>query len=297
VSLCLTLCLCLNSVDLIRSHRDAYFDSEDSLAKKLMVCRIVDAILERGGRFLKRIHGNTWTIVPKDVARVKAAHAIQYRQRKSLQLSQSAPTVVAMDDTPSTLPPPESSLTHCAEPMAVVDPLGGSQRETNYCSDIPTWISTLEDSSIWEPIEFQPTVAAHQQETFESTSVNSNVGMAKSPSCAVHQYSTAHQHETLTSTSLHSNVGTAKSPSFADHQYATAHSLDVCSDMGLLEPCPSLCAAVMDQITIAPCACKQVHASRGANNSPSPNRLVRTTSIGSFDAQEMYDKSHGDIKW
>jgi hypothetical protein len=295
------------NVELIRSHRDAYFDSEDSLEKKLMVCRIVDAIVERGGRFLKRVHANTWIVVPKDVARTKAAHAIQYRQRrKSLQLSSQTaaspppppPTVVGMNDAP----PPDSLLAefsnHHAEPMAV-DAIRNRQRDANDCADIPTWISTFGDSTIWEPIEFQPTDAtAHQRETLQSTSVHSNVGTAKSPSFALHQCATAHQQDTLTSTSVLSNVGTAKNTCSAVHQHATAHALDVCSEIEPLEPCPSLCATT-DQFTIAlPCACKQVHAaSRGGANSPSPNRLVRTTSIGSFDAHEMYDKSHGDIKW
>jgi hypothetical protein len=238
---------------LIRSHRDAYFDSQDSLEKKLIVCRIVDAILQRGGRFLKRVvHANTWTVVPKDVARIKAAHAIQYRQRKSLQLSQS----------PAPAPPPDASRAsfsnHHDESMPV-DLHCGSQRDPNYSADIPTWVTTLEDSSIWEPIEFKATAAAHQK-TFESTS-------------------------------MHSNVGTASALSSV-HQYGTAHVL-VCTEIGPLESSPP-CST--DPFTIAPCACKQVHTLRRAK-SPSLNRLVRTTSIGSFDAQEMYDKSHGDILW
>jgi hypothetical protein len=254
-------------IDLIRSHRDAYFDSEDTLEKKLIVCRIVDVIFERGGRFLKRVHANTWIVVPKDVARTKAAHAIQYRQRKSLQClssSQQAPAAaVGMDTTPL---PPESSRAafsnhHDTDSMAV-DPLSGSEIDPNYGADIPMWISTFADSSLWEPIEFKATAAAHQ-ETYESIS----------------------------------NVGTTHFPSTV-HQVTTAHALDVCSEIGpQLEPSPQSRAATDPFPIIAPCACKQVHALTRGANSPSPHRLVRTTSIGSFDAQEIYDKSHGDIKW
>lgn len=59
------------------------------MSKKDIVARIVDRIVEHGGRFLKHdgekiVSGDDghWNATPRDTTLLKVAHAIQYRRRR-----------------------------------------------------------------------------------------------------------------------------------------------------------------------------------------------------------------------
>jgi hypothetical protein len=86
---------------LIQNNRQQYFESPTHWAKKLIIFNIYDQIVKRnGGRFLYRESRGSdndktgreyvWTVLSKDLSRRKIAHAIQYRQRRTVTSNDKA---------------------------------------------------------------------------------------------------------------------------------------------------------------------------------------------------------------
>jgi hypothetical protein len=81
-------------VALLEINRDRYIATACIYEKRAIVDEIVEHIVATHGRFLKRVNSvdcssKQWIIVSNDSARLKTAHAIQYRMRKKAKQSQS----------------------------------------------------------------------------------------------------------------------------------------------------------------------------------------------------------------
>jgi hypothetical protein len=78
LTLCRTTFTC---ADLIAQHKDS-FETLSPLDKKQIVHKIMDMVLQRTGRFLRRIN-NQWIVVAGDHAYLEVAQAIQYTRKQS----------------------------------------------------------------------------------------------------------------------------------------------------------------------------------------------------------------------
>jgi hypothetical protein len=78
---------------LLERNRDRYIASKCIYQKRAIIDEIMDEIDSKKGRFLKQVQGRDsstaqWIVIPNDSARLKTAHAIQYRLRKKAKQSQ-----------------------------------------------------------------------------------------------------------------------------------------------------------------------------------------------------------------
>jgi hypothetical protein len=78
---------------LLERNRDRYIASKCIYQKRAIIDEIMNEIDSKQGRFLKQVKGRDgstaqWIVIPNDSARIKTAHAIQYRLRKQAKQSQ-----------------------------------------------------------------------------------------------------------------------------------------------------------------------------------------------------------------
>jgi hypothetical protein len=93
-----------------------YIHAQSNEAKRQVVFEIIDELeSENQGRFLKPTATGTWVIVPRDEAKKKVAHALQYYQRtvrgNSGEKSRRQPTKKTAE---SVSPPPAWSTDNVA---------------------------------------------------------------------------------------------------------------------------------------------------------------------------------------
>jgi hypothetical protein len=81
-----TLCFSQCTTAFLELNRDRYIDATSPADKKAIIHEIVDHIVTKNGRFLKRVKNknNTkqWIVLSAAKVHLKTAHAIQYRMRK-----------------------------------------------------------------------------------------------------------------------------------------------------------------------------------------------------------------------
>jgi hypothetical protein len=86
ITLSLTHVFCLVPLAFLELNRDRYMDTTSPIDKKAIIKEIVDHIVLKNGRFLKRVvyKDNTkqWIALSAVKVHLKTAHAIQYRMRK-----------------------------------------------------------------------------------------------------------------------------------------------------------------------------------------------------------------------
>jgi len=124
---------------LIGKYRDAYTLAQNK-DKKVISARIVSIITE-SGRFLKKNEKDGWAIVQSEAARVKVAHALQYRRRRS-RMSQEAAESHKKEDA-------LDSVQHAEENSSLFS--SERQAETPEAWQIPNSVqSGIEDERILE---------------------------------------------------------------------------------------------------------------------------------------------------
>jgi hypothetical protein len=169
------LCFGLN-VALLEINRDRYIGTTCIYEKRAIVDEIVEHIVSTNGRFLKRVssvdgRSKQWIIISNDSARLKTAHAIQYRLRKKAKQSQTnnSPDMrtISMDDLEpicskdtslSTYGENEQTRTECP------DKCGRCERLEEHIR----WILSEQGQPLWSGDEQPIGYKSHDETTMES---------------------------------------------------------------------------------------------------------------------------------
>jgi hypothetical protein len=134
---------------LLVKNRDRYIGTKCIYEKRTIVDEIVDYVDSKRGRFLKLVNRNDgscnnkqWNVISIDSARLKTAHAIQYRLRKKAKQSQTSRLRDMWTKSAKVL---ESQ---CSEDTLSCT-LGGIKQITSGCTDKCSRCERLEANLRW----------------------------------------------------------------------------------------------------------------------------------------------------
>jgi hypothetical protein len=191
-SLTLSLAVLLN-VALLEINRDRYIGTTCMYEKRAIVDEIVEHIVSLHGRFLKRVNNvdgssKQWISISNDSARLKTAHAIQYRMRKKAKQSQTNTSQDMRTISTDDLEPISSNDTSLSTS-------GENEQTTMQCSDKCgrcerleahiRWILSEQGQPLWSGDEQPIGYISNHETTMESNGDRAGLVTPEAPPRAV----------------------------------------------------------------------------------------------------------------